>query len=167
MCIYFSDRNDLTYREQEHIFPAGLGGIGMLPRGYVSDQANALFSPLELKLMHNSLLMVPRTIFGPGKRGKLDPDKASKSEIATVQDENGKIALGYMSLGKGYYINSLSKCGVQATYTVGTAQHHEPGQSWSDFEQACAKFDLGRKFVSVHTKELAPLDWVFGFYESK
>lgn len=167
MCIYYSDRNDLTYGEQEHIFPAGLGGIGTLPRGYVSDQANALFSPLELKLMHNSLLMIPRTIFGPGKRGSFDPSKASKSEISTMRDESGKITLGYMALGKSYYINSLSKCGVQAIYTVGTAQHHEPDQSWSDFEQACAKFDLGRKFVSVRTKELAPLDWVFGFYASK
>lgn len=27
----------------------------MLPKGFVSDQANELFSPLEAELMHNSL----------------------------------------------------------------------------------------------------------------
>ncbi len=51
MCIYYSDRNDLTYKNREHIFPAGLGRMKMLPQGYVSDQANALFSPLELKIV--------------------------------------------------------------------------------------------------------------------
>lgn len=53
MCTYLSEQDDLTYKNQEHIFPAGLGGTGMLPRGYVSDQANALFSPLDLKIVSN------------------------------------------------------------------------------------------------------------------
>lgn len=167
MCIYFSDQDDLAYKNQEHIFPAGLGGIGMLPRGYVSDQANALFSPLELRLMHNSLLMIPRTIFGPGKRGSLDPNKASKSEITTLQSEDGKIALGYVVQGKSCYISSLTKCGAEFTYTVGTAQRNDPIQSWSDFKQACSNFNLCQKFVSVHTNELSPSDWIFGFYSSK
>ena len=45
MCIYYGDMPGLTYNKREHIFPAGLGGKAMLPKGYVSDQANELFSP--------------------------------------------------------------------------------------------------------------------------
>ena len=68
MCIYYGDMPELTYNKREHIFPAGLGGKTMLPKGYVSDQANELFSPLEAKLMHDSLLSTSRSLFDPGKR---------------------------------------------------------------------------------------------------
>ena len=51
MCIYLGNCEDLTYQKQEHVFPAGLGGKRMLDHGVVSDQANNLFSPMELKLM--------------------------------------------------------------------------------------------------------------------
>lgn len=68
MCIYFSDQDDLTYKNQEHIFPAGLGGIGMLPRGYVSDQANALFSPLRAQNSIKSQYTRQATIYLPETR---------------------------------------------------------------------------------------------------
>lgn len=37
MCIYYGDILGLTYEKREHIFPAGMGGKIMLPKGYVSD----------------------------------------------------------------------------------------------------------------------------------
>ena len=52
MCIYFGDAPNLTYNKSEHIFPAGLGGTVTLPQGWVSDQANELFSSMEGELMH-------------------------------------------------------------------------------------------------------------------
>ena len=167
MCIYFSDRQDLTYEKQEHVFPAGLGGIAKLPRGYVSDQANELFSPLEGELMHSSLLALPRAIFGPGKRGSLDPPKASKTQISCLQDESGKIALGYMSGKKGYYINSLTKRGSEFIYTVATEQHDVPEQAWMEFKESCKNFGRIKKYVLIHERKLSPPDWVLGFYKSK
>lgn len=71
MCIYYGDSPLLTYKNQEHVFPAGLGGNIKLPNGYVSDQANKLFSPMELKLLRYSLISVDRMFFGPGDRGSL------------------------------------------------------------------------------------------------
>lgn len=69
MCIYFGDAPNLTYNKSEHIFPAGLGGTVTLPQGWVSDQANELFSSMEGELMHDSLLALDRYFFGPGDDG--------------------------------------------------------------------------------------------------
>ena len=46
MCIFYGSNEKLTYNSQEHIFPATIGGIVKLPKGYVSDQANKYFSKL-------------------------------------------------------------------------------------------------------------------------
>ena len=43
MCIYYNNKDTLTYQGQEQIFPASIGGIEKLPLGYVSDQANNYF----------------------------------------------------------------------------------------------------------------------------
>lgn len=71
MCIYYKERDDLVVpKSQEHIFPAFLGGKTKLPLGYVSDEANKLFSPLEKRVSVNSIVGVERMMEGPGKRGK-------------------------------------------------------------------------------------------------
>ncbi len=104
MCIYYGNQNDLSYNNREHIFPAGLGGNKMLPIGCVSDQANALFSPMESILMHDSLIALDRFLFGPGKRGSLSPQKASKSNIVISKEDTDKLVLSYTSLGTPYII---------------------------------------------------------------
>lgn len=54
-CIYFGNtKNELSYRKQEHIIPASLGGKMKLPLGLVSDQANELFSKYEMKAVRNT-----------------------------------------------------------------------------------------------------------------
>ena len=58
MCIYFKNNPELTYKEKEHIFPSGLGGITTLSKGLVSDQANSLFSKLEIKKNINYLIIL-------------------------------------------------------------------------------------------------------------
>lgn len=104
MCIYYGNQNGLTYSTKEHIFPAGLGGNKMLPIGYVSDQANALFSPMESVLMHDSLIALDRSLFGPGKRGSLSPQKASSSNVVISKEDTGKLVFSYTSQGTPYII---------------------------------------------------------------
>ena len=58
MCIYFKNNPELAYKEKEHIFPAGLGGITTLSKGLVSDQANSLFSKVEIKKNINYLIIL-------------------------------------------------------------------------------------------------------------
>ena len=104
MCIYLGANEQLTYKKQEHVFPAGLGGKQKLAQGTVSDQANELFSPLELKLMRTSLVSFDRIMFGPGKRGSLLQQNASKSPVNVGIQENGKPVLCYTAIGKPYSI---------------------------------------------------------------
>lgn len=69
-CIYLGKlAGELTYNSQEHLIPAGLGGILKLPKGFVSDQANNKFSKYELCGLRKSLLTGNRMRHGPGKRG--------------------------------------------------------------------------------------------------
>lgn len=165
MCIYFGDNESLTYQKQEHVFPAGLGGIAMLPKGFVSDQANEFFSPLEAELMHKSLISVTRALFGPGKRGSLSPKKMSTSRISIMKNADGKVALGYLSGKNGYYINSIYKNKDKFIFTIASEQHNSPESAWESFKNEIRAF--GTKFVCISTNELNQHDWVFGSYRGK
>ncbi|MFB6434222.1 hypothetical protein [Bacillus thuringiensis] len=106
-CIYLKDsKQQLSFDSEEHIFPAGLGGIRKLPKGYVSDECNNFFSGMETEFMRRSPLAIPRQFVGPGKRGKLNEKYATKSDISLMSDENSPIGIefGYISLGKPYSI---------------------------------------------------------------
>lgn len=165
MCIYYGNEEALTYRKQEHVFPAGLGGIAMLPRGLVSDQANEFFSPMEAVLMRDSLLGVERAILGPGKRGSHNPKKASISKISVVESTDGKLVLGYFSNTNGYYINSLCRNKDKFTFAVASDQHDAPELAWESFRDAARSFPA--KFVRIEAKELDQGDWIFGSHKGK
>lgn len=70
LCIYTGkDDTQAHFKNQEHIIPACIGGMKKLPKGYVSDEVNTLFSGLKLKLARNSPITIVRMFVGPGKRG--------------------------------------------------------------------------------------------------
>lgn len=85
-CAYLFDRGEkLTYTKQEHIISAGIGGICMLPKGYVSDQANELFSKYELKCLRYSPLLIERVRYGPGKRGSLNINNIDVPDVFSLE----------------------------------------------------------------------------------
>ena len=104
MCIYFGRKENLTYTSQEHVLPAGLGCHTKLPMGTVSDQANKYFSPIERRVLEQSLVQLNRIIEGPGKRGSLSPSKATTSEVSVIE-LNGNVGLGYMKGMNGFILN--------------------------------------------------------------
>lgn len=108
-CIYYKTRNDLTFNTAEHVFPAGLGGIMTLPKGYVSLQFNNEISPVELRFMRESLIALPRQILGPGKKGKSGIKHATKSEVHLIENlkNPGNFSLGYIQLGKPFEIPQI------------------------------------------------------------
>lgn len=98
-CIYLKTDENQTFDKEEHIFPAGLGGIEKLPKGYVSDYVNGeVFSKLELIFMRESIIAIDRMFLGPGKRGNLSKKKETKSKMAIYCNSNNKddISLGYI-----------------------------------------------------------------------
>lgn len=166
MCIYYGDIPELTYEKREHIFPAGLGGKMMLPKGYVSDQANELFSPLELSLMHNSMISIMRSIEGPGKRGNLNPRKASTSMICKYKADDGTIKLGYIKAGKPYSIPQLhiDKSNAQFRVIFPRASN-DAAESLNLFKSSLSKFSGA--FVSIQVNELDGSTVIIGVWGDK
>lgn len=109
MCIYYNDCSFLHYTSQEHIFPAGVGGIQKLPKGYVSDEFNNNISKLEQSFLRDSPISAARQIEGPGKRGKMSDKYATTSAVHIIMNsESQKISgLGYIKLGKTILIPSV------------------------------------------------------------
>jgi hypothetical protein len=102
------------------VFPAGVGGIQKLPTGYVSDQANKLFSPMELDFMHNSIISLDRFLFGPGKRGTLSAslDKASKSNIVVSINDDNELELSFTALGTPYAISQFYRSDKSLRFAI-------------------------------------------------
>lgn len=110
-CIYLKETEpNLTFNSEEHIIPAGIGGLKKLDKGFVSDQANTeIFSKLELEFMRDSIIALPRQFYGPGKRGSLSIKKATKSNIQIMNpnDDDLDLRLGYLTLGKPFFISQI------------------------------------------------------------
>lgn len=106
MCIYYKNRSNLTYNSEEHIIPAGLGGIRKLPKEFVSSEFNNEISKLERYFLQDSLISAPREIVGPGKRGSLSNKKETKGKICIMKN-NDDHYLGYIKKGRPYSIPTL------------------------------------------------------------
>lgn len=159
MCIYFGHRQDLTYTKQEHVFPAGLGGIKMLSKGVVSDQANELFSPLELKLMRTSIISTERMLSGPGKRGSLSPKDATKSNINVGLKDDGTLALCYIAEGKPYCIPQFHIHKNQVAVAVPNGDGDE-GELFKRFITSLGIFK--DKFVHLQSEHIAQDEIIVG-----
>ena len=120
MCIYLGNQNDLKYSSQEHIFPAGLGGMSKLPAKYVSDKFNNYFSKLERLFLRHSILSIPRQIVGSGKRGSLNINKVTKSLINVFKHaEKDLYSLGYIKKGKPFEIPHIVFNKATGEYSAG------------------------------------------------
>ncbi|MPQ30546.1 hypothetical protein E4V42_03725 [Clostridium estertheticum] len=111
-CIYYKKSEpDVHFTKREHVIPAGLGGISKLPLGYVSDEANEYFSPLEMEILRDSLLAVNRNNVGPGKRGSLNVKKvkAPTMRVMKKEDSSGEnYNIGFVFVGESYIISQIA-----------------------------------------------------------
>lgn len=110
ICIYSKKTEpDVSFESQEHIFPASLGGISKLPKGYVSDEINRKFSSeLEIESVRESILSIPRQFVGPGSRGNINNRKKStQSKVHLMKDDNDRYTLGYVTLGEPIHIKQI------------------------------------------------------------
>lgn len=151
MCIYLGDKIGLHYEDQEHIFPAGIGGIAKLPNGFVSDEFNKKISSLELDLMRNSLLSIPRNFEGPGKRGKLAEKFHAPSKVSVFLNVKDNVhSLGHTIKGKPYEIPHISLDSV-----TGVTSLNFPDDRSTSFESKITDFhDWSKKIDWSKTIEL-------------
>lgn len=163
-CIYYGDRPELTYNKREHVIPASLGCTTMLPKGWVSDQANEFFSPMEDDFVHRSVMVsIERAMFGPGQRGSLLPQKAAQSDVSVGIDTEGHEVLTYLMLGKPYIIDCF--CRTPKLYHIHFSPKHEtPG---TEFISALKKFTADTRYVKIHAREIHPDNVLIGFHNRK
>ena len=114
-CIYYESK-ELTYNKQEHVVPAGLGGTLKLPKGYVSDQANEMFSKLEAIALRTTLIAGVRNYIGPAHRGKMTPHRKNNPHIQLlklnekygyIQSQEMKYKLGFTLDKKAYFLSQI------------------------------------------------------------
>lgn len=124
MCIYLTNDQNLTYKSREHVFPAGIGGIKMLPRDYVSDQANTYFSKLETAFMRGSFISIVRRFEKIGHRGT---NKIKDPVICFIDNCNdqGDFALGYISQGDFPNIPFLSIKGKEVGFIIPDTENYD------------------------------------------
>lgn len=164
MCIYLGDSSELTYKKQEHIFPAGLGGKQKLPNGMVSDKANEIFSPLELILMRQSPLSIDRMMIGPGKRGSLSPQKASKSRVTVDVQDDGAVILCYVSSGRPYNIPQCYLYGDKVTVSL-PDKKSDTFDDFMDYKTILGKFN--GNYIYLKTDKLNNEELIIGYFDNK
>lgn len=163
-CIYYGNQEGLTYNKREHVFPASLGCKTMLPKGWVSDQANELFSPMEEILTRRSLISTERALFGPGKRGSLTTKNAAQSDVCVGIDEKGDRVLSYMALGTPYNISHFCRGAKQ--YRICLAVKDMPDAA-SKFISILNQFGEQTKYVTLTSKDISPDEVLVGYHKGK
>lgn len=163
MCIYLGEAEGLTYKKQEHIFPAGLGGVRTLPRGYVSDQANEAFSRLEGELMHASPIALDRYFSGPGDRRGKD----SQSYVTVGRCDDGQLALSYLSMGVPRLIPQAliySQLRAELSFPDDGADAALAAEGLMDRLRG---FTPGSRFVFLPCPDMEPGDMIVGAHDGK
>lgn len=174
-CIYLKE-TDVTqiFDKQEHIFPAGIGGINKLPKGYVSDKVNGIiFSKLELEFMRKSIISLCRGIEGPGKRGSLSESKETKSPIYISNNEKyGNSKLSYIRKGKPYSINQvkISLNNNEANLTIGNTEKNFNEEYIKKFIYDLEEFEKtnfnNMKYTSLKDENIEDGYIIIGKFES-
>ncbi|MEQ6855593.1 hypothetical protein AAHH17_14020 [Lysinibacillus capsici] len=168
-CIYLNKTEpEVKFESEEHIFPAGIGGIQKLPMEYVSHECNNRFSRMELQFMRNSHLSLPRQFVGPGKRGKLNPKKATQGAIGIVENlkDQNISTLGYLSLGKPYSISQIiinvkdNTCNFVSDKSFGDADKQS-----SDFIDNLSKYN--GVYTLIEDSRFKDDEFIIGYHNGK
>lgn len=158
-CIYSLEKLDnMAFSSQEHVIPAAIGGRNRLPRGYVSDATNNMFSELERSFAREAMA-IPRMIVGPGKRGSLTTRKATISKISVMEEEKTKeICLGYISLGKPYIIQQI--------HFLKGSHKAKISHLSQDFFQKLNNYD-GNYLQIIEDSRVQENEYILGFHDKK
>ena len=104
-CIYTGKETpEASFDSAEHIFPKCIGGQNCLPRGYVSDETNNVFSKYERQFARENPVVLINRMFYP-KVGR--KHHKNREKIAAFK-HNDNVILGYISEAKPICLNQIS-----------------------------------------------------------
>jgi len=171
-CIYsLKHYDDFEFSSQEHVIPACIGGINKLPKGYVSDEVNKMFSGLELHFARESHISLARMLFGPGKRGSLNPKKATTSKIVIMENESDKEKqLGFVKLGKPFSISQIhffddSESSKKISFSLGHSSEKPIPELLEDFWKRMDTYDGSA--ITIREHSFKKKECILGFYKNK
>jgi hypothetical protein len=179
-CIYYkkSDQH-LHFDKEEHVIPAGLGGIQKLKKGTVSDEANEKFSKLETVVLRNSLIGFNRMNNGPGKRGSFNVKKVTTPVMRALKQEKGspvEFVLGFIFTGQSYIIPQIildfdiKTNTFLPTYMSTTLDEHSIGDFPLNLDKALIQFFKNKKmsWKLVHLPFETKKHFInIGYYQGK
>ena len=156
MCIYLGNDLNLTYKSQEHIFSATVGGILKLPNNYVSDQANSYFANLESTLVTQSVYGLGKMFYGPGDRGTNKPGRMPITILQTEKDEE----LGFCYKSKPIPIPQIKICENVEQISVIRDDLYHNDNDLSKLLNKLQTFNQDSKFILL---DLEPQKFNFSF----
>jgi len=151
-----TDSDGETFKSQEHICSASVGGKTMLLKGFVCDTCNEIvFSKLENDFINYSLISLPRQFYGPGSRGSLSFNKASKTSIHLLTDVNSlqRKGLGYISMGCPHFLNQFIITNDQKINFICGNTDQDASIIVNDLKSKVATFDSNNKYSFIELSE--------------
>ena len=108
-CIYTSKETpQASFDSAEHIFPKCIGGQNCLPRGYVSDETNNIFSKYERQFARENPIVLINRMFYP-RVGRKHHKNREKISVFKYDD---KVTLGYVTEANPICLNQISFFGL-------------------------------------------------------
>ena len=108
-CIYTGKETpQASFDSAEHIFPKCIGGQNCLPRGYVSDETNNIFSKYERQFARENPIVLINRMFYP-RVGRKHHKNREKIAVFKYDD---KVTLGYVTEANPICLNQISFFGL-------------------------------------------------------
>lgn len=152
-CIYtLKDENEATFSSSEHIFSKSIGGTRTLPKDWVSDEFNALMSPLERKFSReNPLITIRRMFEGPVGR-KNHSGKFGVSFMKTLPTD--ELELGYIEDGTPIVIPQIIfPCSISANKPIQSQMIVKDESDVESFTNKLKSYDDNTKFELIRTPD--------------
>ncbi len=181
ICIYCKKSSDkVTFNSRDHIIPKGFGGKRRLEKGFVCDTCNnELLSSLEQFMQRDSVLSIPKILFGPGSEGRIPKTREDVGKIVLIKSISQDFyKLGVMVLEKPILIDQLLVCLDESLLTkkesnitikiLSSAEVYKGKESefMSSFFQEMNKYTKGREIKLVFD-EIRDNEYLFGFHRGK
>lgn len=167
-CIFCGNTSTNCFTSVEHVIPESMGNdLVIIPKGWICDQCNNVFSEFEQIVQEKTFLGVERCINGsiskkgkptkasnyninwfsnPGKPGKVSVELTNKHAPIIVNNDSGVIILPVVDKYRSYISKFLLKVGLELLILN---QYYSKGEKSKNLENAI-QYILGKSEEDWH-----------------
>ena len=168
-CIYsLTNERESSFSSKEHLIPESLGGHKTLPKGFVCDEVNTVFSRREKEFLHTPNIDRLKEFYGPlTKRGKKRiKNKNDKPRMEIFETSEG-LFLGYTRESKPKLINQIFiDDGIKHICTsLATDAESNLEEAYMDLFHSLKNLDIQTtRFNEVKNCKLKKTEYIIGFH---